>query len=131
VRDMAATTLHRAALALSPDAPNAALARITGRPKATARAWIAGRRRPPVAVLLKVQEELRRRARDMWEIGNNGGALDCEIWRRRREPKPKLCGFFEVKQRDGPGSVPRDARNRLGRPTKAALRSRRVSSPIV
>lgn len=41
--------------------------------------------------------------------------LKQAMWIRGREgPKP-LQGFFVVKERDGPGSKPRDARNGRGR----------------
>jgi len=35
-----------------------------------------------------------------------------------REPK-RRTGFNEIKERDGPGSTPRDCRNRLGRPKRS------------
>jgi hypothetical protein len=40
-----------------------------------------------------------------------------EIARREGEP-PRHRGFMEIRERDGPGSVPRDGRNRLGRPKR-------------
>jgi hypothetical protein len=42
--------------------------------------------------------------------------LDYEIRNREREPK-FLTGFNEIKERDGPGTPPRDGRRR-GRPKK-------------
>jgi hypothetical protein len=43
--------------------------------------------------------------------------LDYDIIQREREPR-RRTGFNEIRERDGPGSVPRDGRNRLGRPPK-------------
>jgi len=51
-------------------------------------------------------------------------AAECNaLWRefgieiaRRDGERPRRRGFMEVRQRDGPGSVPRDGRNRCGRP---------------
>ncbi len=40
-----------------------------------------------------------------------------EIARREGEP-PRRRGFMEIRERDGPGTVPRDARHRRGRPKK-------------
>jgi hypothetical protein len=53
-------------------------------------------------------------------------AAECnELWReygveiaRREGEHFHRRGFMEVRERDGPGSVPRDARNRRGRPRK-------------
>jgi hypothetical protein len=44
--------------------------------------------------------------------------VDQYIWLHdRKAPRPRT-GFNEVRVRDGPGSIPRDGRNRLGRPKK-------------
>jgi hypothetical protein len=43
------------------------------------------------------------------EIARRGGE---QIYRR---------GFMEIRERDGPGSEPRDARNRLGRPKRKLI----------
>jgi hypothetical protein len=48
-------------------------------------------------------------------------AMDSEIADRERERRTK-SGFNEVRPRDGAGSLPRDGRNRLGRPTTGAYR---------
>ena len=87
VRDTTQTIIRQAALALSPDAPNTALAHVIGCPKETARAYAKGRRRPSVAALERVREGLCQRARELWAMANCGGELDCEIQRRKKEPK--------------------------------------------
>jgi hypothetical protein len=54
------------------------------------------------------------------------GAAQCnELWRefgleiaRRDGEHFRRRGFMEIRERDGPGSVPRDGRNRLGRPRR-------------
>jgi hypothetical protein len=40
------------------------------------------------------------------------------IWQHDRKAPGPRTGFNEVRVRDGPGSAPRDGRNRLGRPRK-------------
>jgi hypothetical protein len=43
--------------------------------------------------------------------------LDHVIRKRSYEVR-RRTGFNEIRERDGPGSVPRDGRNRLGRPKR-------------
>jgi hypothetical protein len=45
--------------------------------------------------------------------------FDYLIIGREREP-PRRTGFNEIKERDGPGSMPRNGRNRRGRPRRPA-----------
>lgn len=108
--------LFRVARALSPDAPNAALARPLGYSKAAARAYTAGRRKPPLAAFGKWREELAERIRTCHALNEE---LKQAAWVRSQEPAQPLRGFFEIKERDGPGTPPRDARNRAGRPKRS------------
>ncbi len=112
-----ARLLDRAARALFAGAPNALLARASGAKRATARSWRQGHRRAPVLVLKRLRQMLQAQAaecNDLWrEFGN-------EIARREGEP-PRRRGFMEIRERDGPGSVPRDGRNRRGRPKRQSL----------
>ena len=107
--------LDRAARALFAGAPTSLLARFSGAAKATARDWRKDRRRPPKPVLKRLREEAQRRAAECCEICRD---LDNAIARRDVEFIPRR-GFMEIRERDGPGSVPRDARNRLGRPKRS------------
>jgi hypothetical protein len=110
-----ARLLDRAARALFAGAPSALLARLCAVPKATARSWRQGHRRAPKHVLERVRLMLQVRAaqcNELWrEYGIGIARRDGEHVHRR--------GFMEVRERDGPGSVPRDARNRRGRPRRA------------
>lgn len=110
--------LDRAALLLWPDTPNARLAGITGRPKPTVRSWRSARRRAPAHVLSLIRIELQSRGS---EISSLLRELDIELARREGEA-PRRRGFMEIRERDGPGSIPRDGRNRLGRPRRATTR---------
>jgi hypothetical protein len=105
------TIIRRAALLLSADTPNAALARVAGCPKSTARAWISGRRRPPIDLYGRLEETLRERIRAEFAIV---AEMKHVVWLRQRdEPQPPLRGFFCIDPLTG-----RDKRNRLGRPRK-------------
>jgi hypothetical protein len=84
--------IHHASRLLSPDAPNAALARALDIPKATARSYNIGTRRPSVAALRKLQEALQEHARECWALAGQGGDLDMLIWQRAQEPKPAAQG---------------------------------------
>jgi hypothetical protein len=121
-----ARLIFRAAQALFPGAPSALLACACGVPKATARSWRQGRRRPPKPVLERVRLMLQARAAQCNELWREYG---IEIARRDGEPLRRR-GFMEVRERDGPGSVPRDARNRLGRPKKILPRSKRLTGDV-
>src|SRR5262245_51721848 len=101
---MPATLLYRAARLISPDCPNRAIAMLTGRPRSTARAWLYGRRRMPLDLYARLQEELRDRIRTHLAII---AELEHAEWFRQREPPKPRQGFFVIKERDGPGSIPR------------------------
>ena len=108
--------IYRACLALFPAAPNALLARSCDGlvAKATAKSWRQGRRRAPLPVLRQIHRLLQERAAecdDLWRL------LGIEIARREGEP-PRRRGFMEIRVRE-PGGVPRDARNRRGRPRQS------------
>jgi hypothetical protein len=68
--------------------------------------------RPPIDILTKLRAVVRDRPTGL------EGELDYEIRKREYEPKHRT-GFNSIRERDGPGSIPRDGRNRLGRPRKA------------
>jgi hypothetical protein len=98
---------------LFPAAPNSLLGRMTAVPKSTARSW-RRRRRPPMAALRLLRAELQRRGAECFSTLRE---LEILIAKREGEP-PHRRGFMEIRERDGPGSVPRDGRNRRGRPTR-------------
>jgi len=113
-----ADLINRAAQALFAGAPTALLAHECGLlPKATARSYRQGHRRAPVPVLKSLRRMLQVRAAECSSLCRD---FDLEIARREGEPhwKRRGPGFMEVRERDGPGSVPRDGRNRLGRPRR-------------
>jgi hypothetical protein len=114
-----ADLINRAARALFTGAPNALLARACDVfvAKATARSWRQGHRRAPVSVLKKLHLLLRLRCVECNELLRDFG---IEIARREGEPpwKRRGRGFMEIRERDGPGSTPRDGRNRRGRPKR-------------
>jgi hypothetical protein len=125
--------IFRIARLLHPDRPIVWLAWIAdhrgGERKvafATARTWVYGRkhwaygsRRPQVALLRKLRGLLQAalpthgNQRAIIELSS---LLDQYIWLREREPQRGRTGFNEIKVRDGPGTPPRDGRNRRGRP---------------
>jgi hypothetical protein len=111
-----ARLIYQATQALFAGAPNALLARSGDVlvPKATARSWRQGHRRAPVRVLRELRLQLQARGAECSSLCRE---FDIAIARREGEP-PRRRGFMEIRERDGPGSVPRDARNRLGRPRK-------------
>ena len=106
--------LDRAAGLLWPDAPSARLAGITRRPKSTARSWRSGSPQSASRVLTLVRTELQSRGSEIFSLIRE---FDIEIARREGEPprqRPRVHGNSE---RDGPGSVPRDGRNRARQTT--------------
>ena len=105
------TLIGRAAIALNAHAPNRAIADVVRRPRGTVRAWLTGRRRPPLPVLEQIQEALCERARTLWALAND--ELSVELWRRRREPKRPPSGFLVIDSKTG-----MDRRNRRGRPRR-------------
>jgi hypothetical protein len=107
---MAPNLVRDLARMLSPDKPIKMLMEWHRIPRSTVKGWYTGRRRPPIWVLKHFRHLLQ--VRDETEHVQQ---LDYLIRQRMGEP-PRRTGFNEVRQRDGPGSVPRDGRNRLGRP---------------
>jgi hypothetical protein len=96
---------------LRPDRPIMLLALLAGRPRPTVRSWVTGHRRQPIYVL--------KLLRDAVQGQGTGLELELELEIRKREFEPKhRTGFNTIRERDGPGSVPRDGRNRLGRPKR-------------
>ena len=108
------TLLYFASRLLFAGKPNAMLANALGQKRSTVRSWIRGDRRPPIWVL----ELVRRLLNDYTTRANDlAYPFDCEIRLWKAEPKRRV-GFLEIRERDGPGSTPRDARWRYGRPRK-------------
>jgi hypothetical protein len=122
---MSATVIRSAARALNPDRPImvlAGLARARARGattktwrRSTAKSWATGHRRPPIATLKILLDLLKDRRAALYQLIPE---LEYVITLREREP-PRRTGFNEIRVRDGPGSMPRDGRNRLGRPRRA------------
>jgi hypothetical protein len=108
---MAWTLIRDIARTLSPDRPIIFLARLAGCPRPTAKSWATGHRRPPISVLKLLRELVQGRRTGL------EGELDYEIRRREYEPKHRT-GFNLIRERDGPCSIPRDGRNRRGRPRR-------------
>ena len=107
-----AELINRAALALFRGAPSALLARECDVlvAKSTARSW-RRRGRAPVPVLKKL-----RRLAQLTCVGLNELMRDLDIEIARREGECiRRRGFMEVRERDGPGSMPHDGRNRRGK----------------
>ena len=109
---MSDTLIRHAFRALNPDRPIMTLAELSRRPRSTARSWARGHRRPPIAVLKMLRDALKERQATFLALMPE---LDRLIMKRECEPK-RRTGFNEIRPRDGPGSIPRDGRNRRGRP---------------
>jgi hypothetical protein len=78
---------------------NSTLAERLDVPRATAKSWLAGKRRMPIVQMHAMAEALRH------DIGIANSALsflEVEIQRRERDP-PRRRGFFVVKDWDGTG----------------------------
>ena len=92
----------------------AALGEILGRPISTARSWTNGRRKMPAYMAKLLAERLRAHA-----AVANALADDADYYALREERKPRLArGWQVIRERDGPGPPPRDARWRHGRPRR-------------
>lgn len=92
----------------------AGLAQLLRRPKPTAASWLAGRRQMPVPEIQALAEVLRADGQLLIGIASNM-LHAAEI----KQARPRHArGFQVVKERDGPGSTPRDARWRGGRPKR-------------
>ena len=111
---MSDTVIRRAARALNPDRPIRALAALGRCPRSTAKSWATLHRRPPVSVLKVLREAINARQSAIFAVLSD---LDLLIMKREYEPKHRT-GFNLIRERDGPGSIPRDGRNRHGRPRK-------------
>jgi hypothetical protein len=112
---MSDTVIRRAARALNPDRPLRAFADKVHRPRSTVKSWITGRRRPSIVTLKILRAMLNDRQSTLFDLIRE---LDNVIAKREFQPRHRT-GFNEIRERDGPGSVPRDGRNRLGRPRNA------------
>jgi hypothetical protein len=127
---MPETLVYRIASALDPTRPIMWIMEIAGVAHSTAKtwaygskSWAYGNRRPPIEALKNMQAALR----DALPEGVNqklllelDALLKAYIWEREREPAKPRSGFNEIRERDGPGSIPRDGRNRLGRPKRTS-----------
>lgn len=113
---MSDTLIRRAARALNPDRPIITLAGLACGRRSTAKSWATGRRRPSVATLKILRELLKDRQADLFQLIPQ---LDYLIVQREHAPT-RRTGFNEIRERDGPGSIPRDGRNRFGRPRRIA-----------
>jgi hypothetical protein len=125
--------IFRIARVLHPDRPIAWLARIAEHRRggrqftySTVKTWVYGRkhwaygnRKPPIHVFKKLRGLLQaalpahENQRVIIELSDS---LNQYIWLHERKAARPLTGFNEIRPRDGPGSIPRDGRNRLGRP---------------
>jgi hypothetical protein len=109
---MTVNLIRLAARTISPKRPIKMLMNLHRIPRPTAKSWYSCRRRSPIWVLEHLRHMVAVR-----------GATDLEqqfdhlIRQRLNEPK-RRTGFHLVRERDGPGSTPRDGRNRMGRPKK-------------
>jgi hypothetical protein len=86
------TSNNSFALALNAFVPDRAIIEIVLRPGGTIRAWIAGKRRPPLPTLEMLQTQLRQRARELWNLVDQ--EIEYELWRWRREPTELPSGFL-------------------------------------
>jgi hypothetical protein len=114
---MSATVIRRAARALNPDRPIMMLARLARGRRSTAKSWATGHRRPSIVTLKILCDLLKDRRAALFQLIPE---IENVIMLREREPTHRT-GFNEIRERDGPGSVPRDGRNRRGRPTHKEL----------
>jgi hypothetical protein len=124
---MERSLVYRIARALNPD-PIVWLAAFAGVARSTAKTWCYGnkhwaygQRKPPISVLKKLQSALETALpthQDRRLVLALDELLKQYIWEREREPIKPRAGFNQIWERDGPGSIPRDGRNRRGRPRK-------------
>jgi hypothetical protein len=111
---MSDTVIRAAARLLNPDRPTKMLAGLANGRRSTAKSWATGRRRAPIVKLKILRDLLKGRQAAFFELI---AELDLTVMRREVEPK-RRTGFNEIRERDGPGTPPRDGRNRLGRPRR-------------
>ena len=76
------------------------------RPRSTVKAWMAGRRRAPVADLRRLHELVRM---VLAQAADVAAELEGDILLLEREPRRRV-GFLEVRERDGLGSEARAGR---------------------
>lgn len=110
---MSDTLIRRAARALNPDRPLVMLTERFQCPRSTVKSWSSGRRRPPIWVLKLLREMLKVRQSDLFRLIDD---LDHHVLTREQEPRHRT-GFYTVDPATG-----LDRRNRLGRPSKNAIR---------
>jgi hypothetical protein len=87
------------------------------------RHWAYGNRKPPIALVKKLRGLLQDALpthEDQRVVIELSELLNQYIREQERKAARRLTGFNEVRLRDGPGSEPRDGRNRLGRPRNNA-----------
>ena len=111
---MSDTVIRAAARALNPDRPIKMLAGLANGRRSTGKSWATGHRRAPIVKLKILRDLLRDRQAALLGLITE---LDLMVFRREAEPK-RRTGFNEIRVRE-PGGVPRDGRNRLGRPRGA------------
>src|SRR5690349_16157422 len=104
---MAFSLMCDVARQLSPRRPIMFLAELAGRPRPTAKSWIAGHRRPPMSVL----ERLRDLAKARGLVGLHQ-QLDYEIQQRKDVPRHRT-GFWLIDPATGQNKA-----NRRGRPPR-------------
>jgi hypothetical protein len=105
----------------------AGIREVLGRPTiawATVQGWRAGRSRISADDAERFAHFIRARSEHGLSIA---GELEEYVAKRRAEPR-RPRGFQVVRKRDGPGSIPRDGRNRRGRPKKRNRRWRPMKS---
>jgi hypothetical protein len=126
-QSMERSLIYRIARAVDPDRPIVWLAELAGVAYSTAktwaygskRHWAYGQRKPPVSLLKDLHAALEAAlpAHQGYRLVLAlTSLLDQYIWEREREPIKPRAGFNLIRERDGPGSIPRDGRNRRGRP---------------
>ena len=86
------TAFDQAARLLSPERPNAHVARLVGRSRSAVFSYRRGTRRPPVDVLARVQAELQARMRAIAALTGMGGEFRDLVVRRQNEPPMPLRG---------------------------------------
>jgi hypothetical protein len=81
--------------------------------------WAFGSRKPPIHLFKKLKGLLQEASpthKNQSVIIELSDLVAQYIWQCERKAARPLTGFNEIRPRDGPGSTPRDGRNRLGRP---------------